>query len=46
MLDVQREWDMTMLNEVDADLATATSVGDEQPNYEVIRHIQVTSDRV
>lgn len=32
-----------MLNEVDANLATATSVSDEQPDDEVSRHVQVTS---
>lgn len=43
MLDEQREWDVTMLDEVDADLATATTRGDESFGDDLIRHVQITS---
>lgn len=41
MFDEQREWDITSLNEVDADLAIATKVGDDVIDDEVIRYVQV-----
>lgn len=43
VLDEQREWDAALLNEVDADLASATPMGDHVIDDEVIRHVQITS---
>lgn len=39
----QREWDAQLLNEVDIELATGTTVGDKASDDKVIRHIQAST---
>lgn len=46
VLDEQREWDDLSLNEVEVDLTTATMAGNDVSDDEVIRHVQVSVDRV